>query len=80
MSAAELETVSTTNSLNDMPRLRGRRRQACKRRVDIGLALLIALTALMLVPGVAIVAVAALMILAVCGISIPIERWRSRRG
>jgi hypothetical protein len=41
--------------------------------------MLIAVVALLLAPGVAIVAVAALLILAICGVSILIERWRSRR-
>lgn len=66
-----------------MSHLRARRRQARRRRylfrIDTGLAMLIAVVALLLAPGVAIVAVAALLILAICGVSILIERWRSRR-
>jgi hypothetical protein len=48
--------------------------------VDIGLGLLIAVAALLLAPGVAIVAAAALLVLAICTLSILLERWRSRRG
>ena len=77
------ETVSATKPLNDMAHLRARRRQARRRRYlfrrDIGLALLIAVVALLLAPGVAIVAVAALLILAICGVSILLEQWRLRR-
>jgi hypothetical protein len=66
-----------------MSHLRDRRRQArrCRYlfRVDIGLGLLIAVAALLLAPGVAIVAVAALLILAICGVSILLEQWRSPR-
>lgn len=75
--------MSATKPLNDMAHLRARRRQARRRRYlfrrDIGLALLIAVVALLLAPGVAIVAVAALLILAICGVSILLEQWRLRR-
>jgi Flp pilus assembly protein TadB len=75
--------MSATKPLNDMSYLRARRREARRRRylfrVDIGLALLIAVVALLLAPGVAIVALAALAILATCGVSILIDRRRSRR-
>jgi hypothetical protein len=75
--------VSATKPLKDMSYLRARRRQASRRRylfrVDIGLGLLIAVVALLLAPGVAIVAVAALLVLAVCITSILLEQWRSRR-
>jgi uncharacterized membrane protein len=76
--------VSATKPLKDMSYLHARRRQASRRRylfrVDIGLGLLIAVVALLLAPGVAIVAVAALLVLAICIASILLERWRSRRG
>jgi hypothetical protein len=49
-------------------------------RLDIGLGLLIAVVTLLLAPGVAIVAVVALLVLAICTLSILLERWRSRRG
>ena len=75
--------MSATKPLKDMSHLRARRRQASRRRylfrVDIGLGLLIAVAALLLAPGVAILAVAALVVLAICGVSILLERWRSRR-
>jgi len=75
--------VSATKPLKDMSYLHARRRQASRRRhlfrVDVGLGLLIAVVALLLAPGVAIVAVGALVVLAICGISILLERRRSRR-
>jgi Flp pilus assembly protein TadB len=75
--------VSATKPLKDMPHLRARRRQARRRRhlmrVDTGLGLLIAVVALLLAPGVAIVAIAALLVLAGCIVSFVFERWRSRR-
>jgi len=75
--------VSATKPLKDMSHLHARRRQASRRRhlfrVDIGLGLLIAVAALLLAPGVAIVAVAALVVLAICGVSILLERRRSHR-
>ncbi len=76
------ETMSATKPLNDMSHLHARRRQARRRRhlfrVDIGLGLLIAVAALLLAPGVAIVAVAALLVLAICGVSILLERCQRR--
>jgi fatty acid desaturase len=67
-----------------MSHLHARRRQESRRRylfrVDICLGLLIAVAALLLAPGVAIVAVAALLVLAICVVSILLERWRSRRA
>ena len=77
------EAVNSTRPVHDISRLSARRRQARRRRylfrLDIGLALLIAVVALLFAPGVAIVAVAALLILAICGVSVLIERLRSRR-
>jgi Flp pilus assembly protein TadB len=65
-----------------MSHLRARRRQASRRRhlfrVDIGLGVLIAFVALLLAPGVAIVAVAALLVLVICIASILLDQWRSR--
>lgn len=76
--------MSATKPLKDMSHLRARRRQARKRRhlirVDIGLGALIALVALLLAPGLAILAVAALLLLVICSASILLEQWRSRRG
>jgi Flp pilus assembly protein TadB len=75
--------MSAIEPLNDMSHLHARRRQARRRRhlfrVDIALGLLIAVVALLLAPGIAIVAVVALAILAGCGVSILIDRRRSRR-
>jgi hypothetical protein len=47
--------------------------------VDIGFALLAAVSALLLGPGLAIVAVVALLLLVVCCASLVLGRWRSRR-
>jgi hypothetical protein len=44
----------------------------------MGLGLLVALAALLLSPGLAIAAVVALLVLAVCLVSLAIGRWRSR--
>ena len=75
--------MSAAKPLKDMSQLHARRRQANRRRylfrVDIGLGLLIAVAALLLAPGVAIVAVVALLVLAICSVSILLGRWRSRR-
>jgi uncharacterized membrane protein YoaK (UPF0700 family) len=69
--------------LKDMPYLRARRLQARRRRyllrVDFGLGALVAVVALLFAPGVAIVAVAALLVLAICIVSFVFERRRSRR-
>ena len=48
--------------------------------VDIGFGLLAAVAALLLAPGLAIVAVVALALLAVCFVSLGIDRPRSWRG
>jgi hypothetical protein len=64
-----------------MPKIRRRRLQRRRRyllRVDMGFALLVALAALLLSPGLAMVAVVALLVLAVCLVSLAIGRWRSR--
>jgi hypothetical protein len=47
--------------------------------VDIGLGLLAAVAALALAPGLAVVAVVASLVLALCFVSLAIGRWRSRR-
>jgi Flp pilus assembly protein TadB len=66
-----------------MSDLQARRRQARRRRhlirVDIGLGLLIAVVAILFAPGLAIVAVVALLVLAICIVSRLLERRRSRR-
>ena len=67
----------------DMSHLHARRRQARRRRylirVDMGLGLLVAMVALLVSPELAIVAIAALLVLAICIFSTLIERRRSRR-
>lgn len=50
-----------------------------KHHVDIGVGVLAAVAALLLAPGIAIVAVVALLILVICLVSLAIGRWRSRR-
>ena len=69
--------------LKDMPYLRARRLQARRSRyllrVDFGLGALVAAVALLFAPGVAIVAVGALLVLAICIVSFVFGRWRSRR-
>jgi predicted membrane metal-binding protein len=63
--------------------LRARRREAHRRRrllrVDLGLGLLGAVLLLILTPGVAIAALFALVLLAVCILSVVLERRRARR-
>jgi hypothetical protein len=80
---AKPETVRTSQPLKDMSHLRARRRLARRRRhlfrLDIGIAVLVAVAAVLFGPGVAILAVAALLVVGVCAISILVERWRSRR-
>lgn len=78
------ETVSAAKPMRDMPRLRAHRHLERRRRhlarVDIGFGLLAAVAALLLAPGLAIVAVVALLLLAICFGSLGIEWRRSRRG
>jgi hypothetical protein len=66
-----------------MADLRARRRQARRRRqhfrLDVALGLLIAIGILLFGPGLAPVAIAALLVLAVCILSVPVARWLSRR-
>jgi len=75
--------VNAAEPLKDMRRLRARRRRARRRRnlfrIDIGLGALIATIALLLAPGVAIVAIAALLVLAICIVSSMLGLWRSHR-
>jgi Flp pilus assembly protein TadB len=75
--------LSTATQLKDMSDLRARRREARRRRqhfrLDIALGLLIAIVALLLGPGLAPVAIVALLVVAVCVLSVPFGRWLSRR-
>jgi Flp pilus assembly protein TadB len=70
-------------SAGDISKLRARRREAHRRRrllrVDLGLGLLGAVLLLILTPGVAIAALFALVLLAVCILSVVLERRRARR-
>lgn len=67
----------------DVTRLGTRHRQERRRRyrspLDIGFGLLVAVAALRLAPGLAIVGVAALLLLTVCIGSLGVERLRSRQ-
>lgn len=69
----------------DASQLRARRREALRRRrllrVDLGAGLLAALVILVFTPGLAIAALVALLLLAVCATSIVLEhRRRGRAG
>lgn len=68
----------------DMSQLRSRRRRAARRRrlarIDLGLGVLGALVLLILAPGLALVALIALVVLVLCGLSLVVQRRRSRRG
>jgi NAD(P)-dependent dehydrogenase (short-subunit alcohol dehydrogenase family) len=79
LSSVAGERPRRANAVYGVSKAGARRRQARRRRyvirVDICLALMIAVTALLLAPGVAIVAVAALLVLAICTLSILLERW-----
>jgi hypothetical protein len=74
--------MSATTPPKDISQLRARRRDARRRRniarADVGLGLLVAAVVLLLLaPGLAIVAIAALLVLAACMFSVGLERWRS---
>jgi Flp pilus assembly protein TadB len=67
----------------DMSQLRSRRREARRRRrlvrVDLGLGLLGAIVLLLATPGLAIATLLALVLIALCVLSVVLERRRSRR-
>lgn len=77
------ERMGAAGPLKDMAHLRARRRQARRRRhllrMDIALGLLIALLAVLLAPGMASAAIAALTVFAICVVSILLDRWRAPR-
>jgi len=79
-----VESVSTAKPKRNTSVLPARRHLQRRRRypvaVDIGFGLLAAVAALLLAPGLAIVAVVALALLAVCFVSLGIDRPRSWRG
>ncbi|HUN79242.1 MAG TPA: hypothetical protein VMU32_09995 [Solirubrobacteraceae bacterium] len=57
---------------------RARRRRLL--RIDIALAVLLALATIALAPGMAMVALMALVVLALCGLSLAVERLRTKRA
>jgi Flp pilus assembly protein TadB len=69
--------------VKDMSQLRSRRREARRRRhllrVDLGLGLLGAIVLLLATPGLAIAALFALILIALCVLSVVLERRRSPR-
>jgi Flp pilus assembly protein TadB len=75
--------VNAVKLTPDTPKLRVRHSVDRKRRrllrVDIGLGLLAAIAAVVLAPGLGVVAVVALAVLMVCFVSLAIGQWRSRR-
>jgi len=76
--------VTATTPPKDLSQLRSRRREARRRRniarADVAFGLLAAIIVLLLLaPGLAIVAIAALLVLVACVVSIVVERWRSRQ-
>lgn len=70
-------------STTDIPRLRARRREARRRRrlarLDLGLGAFVALVLLIATPGLAITAVIALIMLALCVLSVVLERRKHGR-
>jgi len=68
----------------DISRLRARRREARRRRrlarVDLGLGTIGALVLLLATPGLAITAIVALAVLALCLLSVVLERRGRRRS
>jgi hypothetical protein len=72
--------MNTTRPPKDLPQLLARRRQARRRRrllrVDVALGVLIATVTLVIAPGLAVVAVIALVVLAFCAASLVLDRRR----
>lgn len=70
----------------ERPQLHARRRrsQLSRRRrlarIDVGIGLLVALVLLLATPGLAIAAIAALLVLVACGISFLVQRRGARRS
>ena len=68
----------------EVSELRERRRLARRRqrlaRIDLGLGAAGALVLLLATPGLAVSAVIALLVLALCGLSVVVERRRRRRS
>jgi hypothetical protein len=66
--------------MSDTPRLRLGRRLECRSRrlvgVDLGFGLMAAAAVILLAPGIAIVAVVAVLVLVACLVSLGIDRLR----
>jgi len=76
--------VGSAPSTASMARLHARRQQARRRRqlarLDMGLAAAAALLLLLMAPGLAIAGLVAGLVLALCALSLLLERRRSRRA
>jgi hypothetical protein len=76
--------MSASQQPKDISHLRARRRDARRRRlvarVDVGLGLLGALVLVLATPGLAITAIVAFLVLALCALSIVLEKRRERRS
>ena len=76
--------MSVAEPSRDISKLRARRRQARRRRrlarLDLGVGLLAAIVLLLATPGLAIAAVVALLVLALCVLSVVLERRAARRS
>lgn len=79
---AELAPATEVAPPRDISRLRARRREARRRRrlarLDLGLGVIGAMVLLVATPGLAITAVIALAVLALCVLSAVLERRRGR--
>ncbi len=75
---------SAAYTRTDISRLRARRREARRRsrlaRLDLGLGLVAALVLLLASPGLAMTGVIALVVLAICALSVPLEGRLRERG
>ncbi len=76
--------MSATRPSRDMAELRARRRRARRRRrlarLDLGIGVLGAIMLIVLTPGLAIAAAVALLVLALCVLSVVLERRVARRA
>jgi Flp pilus assembly protein TadB len=76
--------VSAAEQPRDISQLQARRRQARRRRnlarLDVGFGLLCAIVLILASPGLAIVALVALVVLVLCALSIALERRAARRS
>lgn len=76
--------MSGTGGGDDLSRRRARRAQARHERqllrADVAVGIVVAIVGLIIAPGLAVVAIVALAILAVCGVWLLLERRRGRRA